>query len=1048
MAVAPDRRPSPHAPDPTGTVPWHRLRLGLPVLLSALVLVLAALASPLGRADAAPAAPAEAPAEADEAPSGLPEVIPSLDDWQAEEGSFTAADDLRVVAGEDSLSRTAEITAEELATVIPGATVADGEARAGDVELMLDEAREELGAEGYELVIDEHMRITAATPVGVFYGTRTVLQLLGQRTELPRGEVVDVPQYEERGVTLCACVINISPEWIDRLLEEMSYLKLNTVVMELKVKVDQYPSTNTWSYYTKDDVAGFVEKAEERGIDVIPEINSPGHMEIWLENLPELQLTNPATGEKDEVRMDITKEESFAFYTALMDEYDDVFTSDYWHMGVDEYMLGSGYENFPQVLEFAHERFGPEATENDVVAWYVNRVNAHVKDAGKTLRIWNDGVITDNDVVDFDTDIIIEHWNNAASSVDPQTFVDWGHDVVNVSNSLYMVRGGYGVDSRGLYEDGWTPTTFFNGEVTDGTEQIRGARLSAWPDNGTPQEAENTTEQRMVEPMRLVAQATWSDSRPWADYDAFLEAMEAVGGSPLADDVERLPVEDGGYLLRDTAGGKRLALGEDGTVALSRDGDPLVLTATEDDYYVLRTGDDRCLDVSREGTIRLTVPVQIGAEARIADCSGTTVQKWQLRSDEGGYALTNAATQQRLVVSDGLEGFPIAGRSETGSVPDGQVVQAPADLGDTVWDLEGTVGMTVALDGAAAQPGDQVTASVHLSNDTPQAIEGLTLRVSELPEGWTALPLQTGIDPLTPGASTDLELTLYNILGHSTGTVSFALVDGEGETVAAARADVQGVCADGTLRPAAIADVSSEETEGEPAPNGPAAAAIDGDPATYWHSQWSGTEAQPPHAIVVDLGEVQDVCGLVYTPRSGSGSGASNGQIAGYEVYGATDATGIDDDWGEPLAAGTFPRESGDHTASFAPTEVRYLKLVALSEASGQPWASAAEIAAIGPAAEAPEFSPELTLPVRPVHADAPIEVRATGFAPGEVVEAQLTRRGGGSTDAGTLQADADGELPTELARPEGLQAGRYTLALRGTTTGAEASDDLTLIGR
>ena len=1048
MAFAADERPSLHAPDSSGAVPWRRFTLGVPILLSALALVLAALAGPLVRADAAPAEPGDDPAGADESPPGLPEVIPSLDSWQEGEGSFIAADDLRVVAGEESLSRTAEITAEELATAIPGATASDGGAQAGDVTLQLDEERADLGAEGYELIVDEQVRITAATPVGIFYGTRTVLQMLVQRTELPRGEVVDVPQYEERGVTLCACVINISPEWIDRLLEEMSYLKLNTVVMELKVKVDQYPSTNTWSYYTNDDVAAFVRKAGERGIDVIPEINSPGHMEIWLENLPELQLTNPATGEKDEVRMDITKEESFEFYTALMDEYDEVFTSDHWHMGVDEYMLGSGYENFPQILEFAHERFGPEATENDVVAWYVNRVNAHVKDKGKTLRIWNDGVITDNDVVDFDTDIIIEHWNNAASTVDPQTFVDWGHDVVNVSNSLYMVRGGYGVDSRELYEDGWDPTMFFDGEVTDGTEQIRGARLSAWPDDGTPQEAENTTEERMVEPMRLVAQATWSGSRPWADYDAFLEAMEAVGGSPLADDVERLPVEDGSYRLRDTAGGKSLVIGEDGAVALGEEGDPLVLTATEDDYYSLRTLDGRCLDVSREGTIRLTVPVQIGAAARFADCTGSTVQKWQLRAVEGGYALTNAATQQRLVVSDGLEGFPIAGRTETGSVPDGQVVQAPADLGETVWDLEGAVGMTVAVDGGTAQPGDQVIASVRLSNRSPETAEDLTLRVSELPEGWTSLPLQAGIDALAPGASTDVELTLHNIVGNGAGTVALELVDGEGEVVAAARTAVQGVCADGTLRPAAVADVSSEETEGEPAPNGLAAAAIDGDPATYWHSQWSGTEAQPPHAIVVDLGEVQNVCGLVYTPRSGSGGGASNGQIADYEVYGSTDATGIDDDWGEPLAAGTFPREAGDHTASFASSEVRYLKLVALSEASGQPWASAAEITAAGPAAEVPEFSPELRLPVRPVHADAPIEVTATGFAPGEVVEAQLTRRGGGSTEAGTLQADADGELSTELARPEGLSAGRYTLTFRGTTTGAETSDDLTLIGR
>src|SRR5690606_2387805 len=183
---------------------------------------------------------------------------------------------------------------------------------------------------------------------------------------------------------------------------------------------DGYPQTNTWSYYTKDDVRALVEKAERYGIDVIPEINSPGHMEIWLENMPELQLTNESTGAKDEVRMDITKDASFDFYTDLIDEYFEVFETDYWHMGVDEYMLGSGYANYPQIKRFAQHEFGVGATEDDVLAWYVNKINDYVQSKGKSLRIWNDGVMRDNQFVDFDTDILIEHWNQAGSSIRPQ----------------------------------------------------------------------------------------------------------------------------------------------------------------------------------------------------------------------------------------------------------------------------------------------------------------------------------------------------------------------------------------------------------------------------------------------------------------------------------------------------------------------------------------------------------------------------------------------------------------------------------------------------
>src|SRR5690606_27523836 len=215
-----------------------------------------------------------------------------------------------------------------------------------------------------------------------------------------------------------------------------------------------------------------------------------------------LQLTNESTGAKDEVRMDITKDASFDFYTDLIDEYFEVFETDYWHMGVDEYMLGSGYANYPQIKRFAEQEFGVGATEDDVVAWYVNKINDYVQSKGKSLRIWNDGVMRDNQFVDFDTDILIEHWNQAGSSIRPQQFIDWGHQVANISNSLYMVRGSYGVNSKGLYESGWTPEQFYGQKVTRGTDQITGARMSIWPDGGTPQEAENTTEARMFEPLR------------------------------------------------------------------------------------------------------------------------------------------------------------------------------------------------------------------------------------------------------------------------------------------------------------------------------------------------------------------------------------------------------------------------------------------------------------------------------------------------------------------------------------------------------------------
>ncbi|WP_313355854.1 family 20 glycosylhydrolase [Microbacterium sp.] len=985
-----------------------------------------------------------APASA--ATASLPDVIPSIDGWEQVDGTFTAADDVRIVAdgGSEQLTSTAGILRDELRPDYPSASVATSGAGAGDIELRLDDARDELGDQGYELTVDESIVITAADPAGVFNGTRTVLQMLGQQDTLPRGSVVDIPEYAERGVTVCACVINISPEFIDRLIEDMAFLKLNTMLVELKVKVDGYPQTNTWSYYTKDDIRTLVSKAKRYGIDVIPEINSPGHMEIWLENMPELQLTNERTGAKDEVRMDITKEASFDFYTDLIDEYLEAFDSDYWHMGVDEYMLGSGYANYPQIKRFAEQQFGPGATENDVVAWYVNKVNDYVKAKGKKLRIWNDGVMTENRFVSFDTDIIVEHWNQGGSSVRPQQFIDWGHDVNNISNSLYMVRGGYGVDSKGLYESGWTPAQFYGQKVTSGLDKILGARLSIWPDGGTPQEAENTTEKRMFEPLRFVAQATWTAKRPWAKYADFKAAMDTIGRAPLFENATRQPLAAGAFTLS-TEGGA-LAAAENGGTALAETGEALTFAPTDDGYYTITASDGRCLSVANDGTMRLNVPVEIGAGITLSACGTSTLQKWQLRKTDGGYTIANAASQQFLSVSQGLTDVPVAGEKAK-NVPDGLVVQTPADWGRTVWSVQGAVSLTVAPGVVAAAPGESAAIAVTVSNSTPDALTGAALRVRAA-EGWTALPESIPVADIPAAATAQVDARVFNVnVASGTGAFGYELVGADGTIIATARSQANGVCAAGTLRPTAIAAVSSEQTSGEPAPNGPAAAAIDGNPATYWHSQWSPSEAKYPHSIVVDLGSAQSVCGLIYSGRNSGGNGAANGRIADYEVYASTDVAAIAGAWGDPVASGTFANTANAQTASFPAQSARYLKLVALSEVNGNPWATVGELAAAGPAPKVPAYDAEISLGADTVQAGSEVSVSGTGFAPGDAVSLRLEADGAKQSRADdalvTLQADADGAFTTQMVVPEQTAAGAYRVVATGTPSGASDSADV-----
>ncbi|GAA2630855.1 glycoside hydrolase family 31 protein [Actinomadura fulvescens] len=146
-----------------------------------------------------------------------------------------------------------------------------------------------------------------------------------------------------------------------------------------------------------------------------------------------------------------------------------------------------------------------------------------------------------------------------------------------------------------------------------------------------------------------------------------------------------------------------------------------------------------------------------------------------------------------------------------------------------------------------------------------------------------------------------------------------------------------------------IRSVDSQETASE---NGAAANAIDADPATIWHTQWTSPAAPLPHEIVIDMAAEYTVDGLDYLPRQ---DGGVNGRIGRYEIYASTDGT----TWGSSVASGTFTDTSAEQRVAFTPKRARYLKLRALTEAGSRgPWTTAAEIGATaassGPAGRTP----------------------------------------------------------------------------------------------
>ena len=141
-----------------------------------------------------------------------------------------------------------------------------------------------------------------------------------------------------------------------------------------------------------------------------------------------------------------------------------------------------------------------------------------------------------------------------------------------------------------------------------------------------------------------------------------------------------------------------------------------------------------------------------------------------------------------------------------------------------------------------------------------------------------------------------------------------------------------------------LLDYDSEEITGEPAPNGLAVAAIDGNPDTYWHTDWTTDNKPYPHFLLIDLGETADISGFVYTPRPGGGKGT----IDSCMFLVSNDGNNFD-----PVAVCNWNGTGGwnqprriilDNTVTG-----RYIRFVALSEMKDRPWASCAEIDVLTP---------------------------------------------------------------------------------------------------
>ena len=283
---------------------------------------------------------------------------------------------------------------------------------------------EDLEAESYLLQIaDDGVRISAGDDAGEFYGLQTLRQIVDQQGAdgLPFVRITDGPRFEYRGLQLDVGRHFFDVAFIKKYLDLMARYKLNTFHWHLtedqgwRVQIDAYPrltqvgscraetileknfrpyagdGTPHCGAYTKDQIREVVAYAAERHIQVIPEIEMPGHASAALASYPEFGCTegpyevSTVWGIHDNIFC--PSEETFAFLEGVLDEVLELFPSPYIHIGADEVPKTQWQDS--AVAQEVMEREGL-GSEEELQSWFVRRIERFLSNRGRTLVGWDE----------------------------------------------------------------------------------------------------------------------------------------------------------------------------------------------------------------------------------------------------------------------------------------------------------------------------------------------------------------------------------------------------------------------------------------------------------------------------------------------------------------------------------------------------------------------------------------------------------------------------------------------------------------------------------
>lgn len=391
------------------------------------------------------------------------------------------------------------------------------------------EGKEELGNEGYEIIImEEGVKITAYKPEGLFRGIQTIIQLLPQEIakstlvndiewSIQASYIYDKPEYSYRGLMVDVARHFFTEEEIKKQIDYASQYKINRIHLHLtddqgwRIEIKKYPdltliggSTEVGGgkggYYTQEQFKSIVKYANDRYIEVIPEVDMPGHINAALASYgflnPDGEKKSLYTGTKVGFSTLMTNsEKTYEFIDDVVKEISEISPSKYFHMGGDE----------------------ADSTKKEDYDYFVGRVSKIVEKYGKTPIGW-DPIDT---APEINSNVILQNWKDSNEEARKKNM----NMIISIASKAYLDMKYNENTPYGLNWAGYIPIeTAYNWDPTEYSPKdlVLGIEAPLWTET-----ISNVKEMEYMIYPRLLgyAEIGWTpkELRDWNEYKLRLE---------------------------------------------------------------------------------------------------------------------------------------------------------------------------------------------------------------------------------------------------------------------------------------------------------------------------------------------------------------------------------------------------------------------------------------------------------------------------------------------------------------------------------------------